>query len=356
MTMANKSSQFLHSLLLVALLVAGTRLSAQGLFVNGSGNVGIGTASPTGIFEVKGASPAIYFTDPGTSYVQFALRNSGSTLYLGQESAAGGIMLSGSSAYAGVLNMANNNPLQFGTGNVLRMTIASGGNVGIGTTNIFAPLTVNTGTTGGIHPGLVLNSAHAFGAGQGTAASALVFARNRTGDTSTLQVSAQIAGGNEDETTSNNDYMAFYTTDAAGVLQERMRMDSNGNVGIGTASPAYALDVNGEVHAVDFVSATQTYADFVFKPGYKLAPLSAVEASIKKDGHLPGIPSEEEARAHGIDLASMQVKLLQKIEELTLHQIDQQKELDALKAENAAMQARLNIVTKKNPLVPISVH
>jgi hypothetical protein len=108
-----------------------------------------------------------------------------------------------------------------------------------------------------------------------------------------------------------------------------MRIDASGNVGIGTTTPSYTLDVAGQVHATSFVASSgNNYADFVFKPDYKLPPLSDVEASIKKDGHLPGIPSEAEAKAHGIDLASMQVKLLQKIEELTLHVINQEKRLD----------------------------
>jgi hypothetical protein len=65
------------------------------------------------------------------------------------------------------------------------------------------------------------------------------------------------------------------------------------------------------------------YAHFVFKSDYRLPALSEVEAHIKARGHLSGIPSEAEARAEGIDLAAMQVTLLQKIEELTLHQIAQ---------------------------------
>jgi hypothetical protein len=107
----------------------------------------------------------------------------------------------------------------------------------------------------------------------------------------------------------------------------------SGNVGIGTTTPGYKLEVAGSVRATSFISNTATYADFVFKPGYKLASLTEVETAIRRDGHLPGIPSEAEAREHGIDLAAMQVKLLQKVEELTLHVIRQEKEIQSLKAQ-----------------------
>ena len=57
-----------------------------------------------------------------------------------------------------------------------------------------------------------------------------------------------------------------------------MRIDSSGNVGIGTTSPGYKLEVSGSVRATSFVANSYTYADFVFKPGYKLASLSEVDS------------------------------------------------------------------------------
>jgi hypothetical protein len=102
-----------------------------------------------------------------------------------------------------------------------------------------------------------------------------------------------------------------------------------GNVVIGTSNPSHKLQVTGSVRATSFISDTTTYADFVFTDDYTLPTLSEVEAHIEEHGHLPDIPNEAEVMAHGIDLAAMQVKLLQKIEELTLHQIAQEKRLNA---------------------------
>ncbi|MBN8823573.1 MULTISPECIES: hypothetical protein [unclassified Spirosoma] len=73
------------------------------------------------------------------------------------------------------------------------------------------------------------------------------------------------------------------------------------------------------------------WSDKVFAPGYSLQPLPAVEAYIQKNGHLPDVPSAEEVAEKGVDLVKMNALLLQKIEELTLHMIELQKEVDMLK-------------------------
>ncbi|MBO0950620.1 hypothetical protein [Fibrella forsythiae] len=75
----------------------------------------------------------------------------------------------------------------------------------------------------------------------------------------------------------------------------------------------------------------QYWADYVFKPNYHLAPLSEVKAYIATHGHLPGIPSAQQVEREGIDVAQTQAKLLEKIEELTLHMIRQQEEINRLK-------------------------
>jgi len=134
----------------------------------------------------------------------------------------------------------------------------------------------------------------------------------------------------------NSGTLQFYTFNA-GVILERMRVDKSGNVGIGTTSPSYKLQVAGTVRATNFISDTTTYADSVFKPDYRLASLSEVETAIQRQGHLPEIPSEAEAKRDGIDMARMQVQLLQKVEELTLYAITQQKQIETLQHEVARL-------------------
>jgi hypothetical protein len=92
----------------------------------------------------------------------------------------------------------------------------------------------------------------------------------------------------------------------------------------------YKLAVNGNVIAEKIVVKFKTnWPDYVFKPEYKLPPLSIVEQHIKEKGHLQDIPSEKEVAEKGIDLGSMDAKLLQKVEELTLYLIQQQKLIEA---------------------------
>jgi len=104
---------------------------------------------------------------------------------------------------------------------------------------------------------------------------------------------------------------------------------TTGNVGIGAIAPQCKLDVAGTIRAaeVKIVSINQ-FADFVFDKSYELPALKDVHSFIQKNGHLPNIPSAKEAKENGIDLAEMQVKLLQKVEELTLYALDQQKHIE----------------------------
>lgn len=104
-------------------------------------------------------------------------------------------------------------------------------------------------------------------------------------------------------------------------------------VGIGTANPQSKLSVKGEILAqkVRVTMDAASWPDYVFAQNYQLLQLSDIEAYIKDHQHLPNIPSAQEIEKNGLDLGEMNKKLLQKIEELTLHLIQQQKEITALK-------------------------
>ena len=108
----------------------------------------------------------------------------------------------------------------------------------------------------------------------------------------------------------------------------------NGKVGIGTTSPDSELTVNGHIHAQEVkVDLNVPGPDYVFKEGYDLKSLEEVQNHIHKHGHLPNIPSAKEMEANGIDLGEMNLKLLEKIEELTLYAIAQQKTIEQLEKQ-----------------------
>jgi hypothetical protein len=111
---------------------------------------------------------------------------------------------------------------------------------------------------------------------------------------------------------------------------------AQGNVLIGKTSQTnatYKLDVAGKVRADELV-VNATGADFVFDNNYKLRPLTEVEKFIKANNHLPEINSAEYMKNNGVNIAELQTQLLQKVEELTLYLIEQQKQIEKLKSEN----------------------
>ena len=108
----------------------------------------------------------------------------------------------------------------------------------------------------------------------------------------------------------------------------RFAISHDGNIGIGTINPQYKLDVRGEAHFCEVRVKTESWCDFVFADNYKLPNLGELEEFIKANRHLPGVPSEAEVIENGVDLGEMDKILLQKIEELTLIIIEQDKLLN----------------------------
>ncbi len=126
-----------------------------------------------------------------------------------------------------------------------------------------------------------------------------------------------------------------------------------GNVGIGTTdTKGFKLGVKGKIAAEEVKVATHSnWADFVFYENYKLPTLEEVENHIKEKGHLKDIPSAKEVEKNGIFLGEMDSKLLQKIEELTLYTIHQEKEIKALKKQNTKIEKQEKEIAELKLLV-----
>ena len=79
-------------------------------------------------------------------------------------------------------------------------------------------------------------------------------------------------------------------------------------------------------------------ADFVFEEDYALRPLSELDRFVKENKHLPEIAPAAQMVKEGVNTGEFQIQLLQKIEELTLYVIAQEKRIEALEAENQSLQ------------------
>ena len=89
------------------------------------------------------------------------------------------------------------------------------------------------------------------------------------------------------------------------------------------------------------ISTNQYLGGYVFDENYKLWALSKIEAYIAEDNHLPEIPSVCEVIDGGLDVWEMQVKIMQKTEELTLYLIEQHKQLQEFKKQNLELQSKI---------------
>ncbi|WP_051662758.1 hypothetical protein [Flavobacterium sp. KJJ] len=112
-----------------------------------------------------------------------------------------------------------------------------------------------------------------------------------------------------------------------------------GDVGVGTTTPDAKLAVNGTIHSKEVKVDLTGWSDYVFKKLYTLPTLEEVEKHIAEKGHLENIPSEEEVLKNGINLGEMNAKLLQKIEELTLYVVEQNKKIIDLESRLKKVEA-----------------
>jgi hypothetical protein len=284
---------------------------AGGIRIDTTGFVGIGLTSPQHALDVKGGSAvAARLTGTNGTQLRFAEPVAGEVFAIGSDISAG--QATAGNAGFEIYDLAHS---------ASRLSISASGNVGLGTVTPAAKLEVKAGASG-------------YPAVSGTAQPN---ASLRLGNTQTNGVLDMGVGGG-----STVGAWLQYTNLADLSQTYPLLINPNGgNVGIGTTNPTHKLSVNGTIRTKEVIVDT-AWSDYVFDADYRLAPLSEVEAHIKAEKHLPGIPSATEVAAHGVSMGEMQSKLLAKIEELTLHQIAQEKTLGALRQQNERLQQRIS--------------
>lgn len=211
------------------------------------------------------------------------------------------------------------------------LTVNANGNVGIGTTSPTNKLDVSGQTrVGGISGTTALSNADD-----------LIVESSSNGGISLLVPNSNDANfylGNPDDNAAAgmrwSNTSKTYTIGTLGTGSLRLLtgnftndqgiiIDSNGKVGIGTSTPQSKLAVDGQIRATEVkVLADISVPDYVFEPDYDLRTLKETKEYITEHKHLPEIPSAAEIGENGIDLGDMNMRLLKKIEELTLYQIE----------------------------------
>jgi hypothetical protein len=319
---------------------------------NTNGNVGIGTTSPSQSLNVRG-NISVY--PSGTTPVE---TNNGN-LMITKPAASGqyiNLSRSGNASWS-IGTVYNTNTFAIGQGNATdasftnaALRIATTGNIGVGADPTNNKLEVAATNGDGILIGKIGDTGNLTVALDSIAS---IYNLDFSGyrDVELNQVGARISAVRYNNHLANNALVQktglSFSTNPTGLytgttgLVQRMIILPNGNVGIGASRPAYKLEVAGTIHAKAVVVDLNGYADFVFEKGYQLPKLSQVEDFIKTNGHLPDVPSAKEAKENGINLVDMQVKLLQKVEELTLYALDQQKILEEQQKQIEQLEKRL---------------
>ncbi len=301
---------------LTSILLFITLVSFGQVHESSNGNVGIGTTSPSGKLHVStGTSDdAIFRLEADTDNNN---ESDNPLIQLRQDGGQAGVNIGfseenfGSNVFGIGTRYSNSD-----TWNALTIN-TSNGEVGIGTSNPDEKMHINgtTTITGDIG---VANDSH-WKTGyhtlelQNSDAGDVVLSFHRAGHTNAAIKHSPLGG--------------LILSGSGGFDANHVFLKSNGYLGIGTTAPDSKLTVKGNIHAEEVkVDLSVPGPDYVFKEDYDLKPLEEVQNYIKENGHLPNIPSAQEMEANGIQLGEMDMKLLEKIEELTLYIIKLEKE------------------------------
>jgi hypothetical protein len=320
------STWYFQSPLLDLRIVGGT-LGANFDLIPLGGNVGIGTTSPNYLLDVNGA---MHSKVTGGSNLVLSKSLGASIAFDNDAGVQTALIESGSPANSNRLEFWTNTATN--TGLVERMRIDNAGNVGIGTTSPGSLLEMKSAA-----PILTLNGT------DNTQFKGINFATNGSVQANLL---SNIQSGELKLQSGTSGFGGFITFNLDG--NEKVRIQANtGNVGIGTTSPTEKLSVNGRIRAKEVIVETTGWSDHVFADSYKLQSLSEVEQHIKTEKHLPGVPSAQEVADKGVSVGDMQAILLAKIEELTLHQIAQEKEIARLREREATLTNQVQQLQQK---------
>jgi len=252
-----------------------------------SGNIGIGVTDPVNRLHVY---------DNRAGYAPLVVQNSNpSGLGLLVKAGAG-------SAYVADFRKADNTTL---------VRIDGYGNIGIGDNNPWAPLTLKKISNDNKNEGVALASSGA--------------------DYSAIGYRFKANGSNYYQVLYNGSEIQWKHFDGSNYVP-RMILKNNGNVAI-----------QGKLEAKEIKVQLLPTADFVFNDNYELKEIQEVESFIKENRHLPDFPSANEIEENGVNLGEMDAKLLQKIEELTLYMIDQNKRIEKLEKENKLLKEKVNL-------------
>ncbi len=321
---------------------------AQNYNVNGdykiSGKVGIGTASPEALLDQVSSNSLIHQRLFWNANNTDAGEVDRAKISFGTKNVSGSTRTWGIYAYSYGLDQGFGGGIRFtslvGATETEIMRIDNG-KVGIGTTSPEALLD-QVSSNSLVHQRLFWNASNTD-AGEVDRAKISFGTKNVSGSTRTWGIYAYSYGLDQ----------GFgggirFTSLVGAAETEIMRID-NGKVGIGTTAPDAPLTVAGRIHSQEVKVTVDAGADFVFDESYDLRTLEETEKFIVKNKHLPEIASEEEMLENGIRIGEMNIKLLQKIEELTLYTIDINKRVNQLETENQELKEKVKTMkTNKN--------